>query len=140
MSNWAVSTPGYTPFACNLPSPCGGVTLNKGPFDHTAATCILEALRDRTISQYWTLHDFGAVAGQNADGETVFIVDALHAVSNWRSEQDLDFATGTKNRQILKPPAYFDGCLQLTDPTQIWSCMSDWSDGCADVEVSCPAP
>jgi hypothetical protein len=147
LKNGMLPLGGYQPFACNLPSVCDSVVFFEGPSTGldaahftapAAATCVLQALRDRTISRFSTTDNQSSI-GNFAFRETVFIVDAAHAVSNWENDQDLDVSTGTDNRQILKPAAYFDGCLQLTDPNEIWKCLSAWSDGCADTAVSCPA-
>jgi hypothetical protein len=144
------TAPGYMPFACNLPMPCPAVDFYSGTHtgfdagaphfsDPAAATCVLQSLRDRTVSKYMVKNHEDGI-GQYYTDETVFIVDSAHAFSNWESAQDLDLSSGTKNRQLLKPPAYFDGCLQLTDPTAIWQCMSDWSAGCDPNPVACPGP
>lgn len=141
--------PGYEPFACDLPNPCPHVDFWAAMYgaggsphfvDPAAATCVLESLRDRTISQY-SVENHEDGIGQFYTTETVFIVDDTHAFANWEIAKDLDLTTGTYNRQLLKPPAYFDGCLQLTDATAIWNCMSAWSDGCdTDSAVTCPMP
>jgi hypothetical protein len=142
------TVPGYMPFACKLPMPCPSVHFYSGThtgwdagapsfYDPAAATCVLKSLRDRTVSTYVVRNHEDGI-NQFYTDETVFIVDDAHAFSNWESVQDLDISSGTKNRQLLKPPAYFDGCLQLTDPTAIWQCMSDWSAGCDTNPVACP--
>jgi hypothetical protein len=104
-----------------------------------AATCILTKLRNREVSVLSWMNDKSGML-EWYDSEEVFIVDSEHAVSNWTVQNDLDLSTGTKNRQILQPSAYFDGCLQLTDPTEIYHCITGWSAGCADTAVSCPVP
>jgi hypothetical protein len=139
-----------TPFQCTLPSPCPVAELtgnefpdnlppNMGSFtDPAAVTCVLSALRDRTVSQV----SFSVTTGMGdyVYTETVFIVDATRGVSNWDYVQDLGHTFGVRNRQIIKPPSYFDGCMQLTDPVQQYDCMSRWSDGCSDTAALCPAP
>jgi hypothetical protein len=139
---------GYKPFACDLPKPCptlGFVSWFYGTAgtptfgDPSAATCILTKLRDREVSALsWVNNRSGM--GEFEDTEDLFIVDGEHAFANWTVANDLDLSSGTRNRQLLKPPAYFDGCLQLTDPSAIYACLIDWSAGCDDVPVSCPAP
>jgi hypothetical protein len=139
---------GYKPFACDLPKPCpalGFVSFFDGTIgtptfgDPSAATCILTKLRDREVSALsWVNNRSGM--GEFQDTEDLFIVDGEHAVANWTVANDLDLSSGTRHRQLLKPPAYFDGCLQLTDPSAIYACLIDWSAGCDGVPVSCPAP
>ena len=138
-----------TPFACALPAPCatanliggGNISLDpakptEGTFpDPAALACVLGALRDRQVSQVKFGHNVGGEFGYE---ETVFIVDGAHGVSNWNDYQDLGLRTGVRNRQILKPPSYFQGCLAITDPVKVYTCLASWSDGCADTAVSCP--
>jgi hypothetical protein len=80
----------------------------------------------------------GGITGQFTYTETVFVIDADHGASNWHQAMDLSAEDGTKNRQILQPPSYFDACLQETDASKIYDCLKGWSNGCADVAVGCP--
>ena len=143
MQGWA------TPFECTLPAPCPPANLTgniqgdplppvQGTFmDPAAVTCVLTTLRDRPIAQV----TFGSISnGADYNEETVYIVSPTLGVSNWNWYQDLGSSSGVRNRQILKPPSYFDGCMQLTDPVQIYNCMSSWSDGCSDTPTTCPGP
>jgi hypothetical protein len=143
-----VSQGSVTPFQCSLPSPCPVATLNgyasqgstrpdSGSFqDPAAATCILAALRDRSIARL----SFGYEGnGPYSHSEEVFIVDVAHGVSNWTDFVDLSTTNGVR-RHMLKPASYFDGCSKLTDPAQTYNCMADWYDGCADTSLSCPVP
>ncbi|MFT3771474.1 MAG: hypothetical protein QM820_39165 [Minicystis sp.] len=148
MMGWQPTTPGYQPFACDLPQPCPMMMYESWSFggpdqppsiDMEAATCILTKLRDREVSALSWMNDKSGMQQWN-ETETVFIVDSEHAVSNWTRANDLDLYSGTRNRQILKPAAYFDGCLQLTDAKEIYACITGWSAGCADQPVSCPVP
>jgi hypothetical protein len=129
-------------FECALPQPCPAVSWSTeagatGFRDPRAPACVLQKLRDRAIvaisfdDQRQALDGFGS-------SETVYILDADHAASNRAEYRDLVTVYRTKNRQILKPASYFDGCMKETDPEAIFACLSDWSMGCADVDVGCP--
>lgn len=130
-------------FSCTLPEPCPAAVLviPSDPSvavaftDPTAPACILTKLRDREVSSLTFGKD---ISYDMSTSETVFVVDAQHGVSNWTYENDLDYGGGTRNRRILQPPSYFDGCLQLTDPTAIYACLSSWDAGCDGVAVTCP--
>lgn len=141
-------------FDCPLPSPCltpeyhadgpfpgpdGGMANGPHFEDPTVPACVLQKLRDREIVKV-TIDGYppGDFIGQYLTTETVYIVDAEHGVSDTTKHFDLSRKETRKNRQILRPASYFDACLQETDPAKIYACLTDWSAGCADVEVTCP--
>jgi hypothetical protein len=132
---------------CDLPSPCptaelqmpyGGTGEPTHYNDVEAADCVLAKLRDREVSKlvYWA--DSGYIPGQFRFTEEIFVLDGEHAASNWFDAHDLSVVWGVRNRQILKPPSYFQGCIDMTDHAAKHDCLSAWSDGCSDVDVTCP--
>jgi hypothetical protein len=144
---------GVPEFECALPAACPKVTFFYGvepgggpqpdPVPHfndtEAAICVLTKLRDREPSTLtlWHYDEFD-VFGQYLHSQTIFIVDAEFGASNGEDRYDLGGNVYTTRRQILKPPEYFDGCLAMTDPREMYECMLDWSAGCGDVDVPCP--
>ena len=81
---------------------------------------------------------FNLIPGQFEKRETLFVLDADHAASNWSDAQDLVTYHGTRNRQLLKPSSYFDQCLSAQDDAALHDCLAAWSDGCSDTGASCP--
>jgi hypothetical protein len=140
--------PDYSPYVCNLPAPCpealffaggGAVTPGSSYFlDPAAPTCILTKLRDREVAQL-SFKAFDAAVEGKYDEVTIFVLDGEQAAANYVNVY-VGPNTSSKYRQLLKPPSYFDGCLALTDPDAIYTCMSDWSDGCGGGAVYCPSP
>ena len=103
-----------------------------------AARCILEKLRDRTIAKLSYRYDFGLIAGQYSDQETIYIVDSEHGLSDIYQARDLGSTQGTNNRALLAPVSYFEECLTHNDDATLLECIRSWSSGCADVAGTCP--
>ena len=141
-------------FECALPVPCPKVTFYYGvepgaldpepdPVPHfedtEAAICVLTRFRNREPSALTLWHyNAGDVFGQFLKSQTIFIIDGEIAASNGEDRLDLGGNVYTTRRQILKAPEYFDGCLAMTDPLQMYECMLDWSAGCGEADVPCP--
>jgi hypothetical protein len=128
--------------SCDLPSPCARAELlgypdMGGEFKEVdAARCVLRALRDRQPSQLSFSADYAFGAFGTLD--EIFLVGGNHALANHLEKNDLSSKYTAFNRAMLKPASYFDGCLALTGDAEIFRCLEEWSDGCADVEVTCP--
>jgi len=123
---------GEEPPGCTNPAPTPHFE------DTEAAICVLTKLRDRepaalTLWHYPECDPFG----QFLRSQTIFILGEEFAASNGEVRQDLSGTVYTTRRQILKSPEYFDGCLAMTDPREMYECMLDWSAGCGDVDVPC---
>jgi hypothetical protein len=141
------TSPDYQPFECPLPSPCEAVRI-RGPEwwpadggsveiqNPEAAMCVLTHLRDRTLSQLQVEINPGAIVTQTT---TIFVLDAEHAAANRHDRMDLITRNSTLYHELLRPPSYFDACSRLSDHTMIATCLTQWSDGCADIGgVACP--
>ena len=97
---------------CNLPDPCPEAQYFDQEMprfeEPNAARCILEKLRDRTIAKLSYRYDFGLIAGQYSDQETIYIVDSEHGLSDIYQARDLGSTQGTNNRAVLAPVSYFE--------------------------------
>ncbi len=133
---------------CSVPAPCPTAefldqdAVPSGEMPHfkdvAAAKCILEKLRDRTISTVSYRYEYGFIPGQYRTDETIFIVDAEHGLSNSSQLADLGAIGQTQNRAILAPASKFEECLKSTDESAIMYCIRGWASGCAEVAVKCP--
>ncbi len=115
----------------------GGGGTEEATIDLDAATCALEAFRDRTPGILKLKGDYGGGGGQFSDSHTIYIVDDTHGLSNWSETTDDFYETGRTHRQLLKPASFFDDCLS-GDAAALQTCLWDWSAGCGDVAVGCP--
>ena len=128
------------PWDCDLPSPCADAVLvfdaaTEAFEERNAAVCVAEALRDRRPSRLQL--DYRATAGDPNFYETIFVLDNTYAVSN-KSVVAGFSGHVTTNRQLLQPPAYFDGCVASSTDGDFYDCLADWSGGCGDDPVGCP--
>lgn len=117
-------------FACNLPKPCDRADFNWDATgevvsldDSTAATCVLEGLRD---GQEATYHFYGTsetMPGQFATTVTLQVrPNRLALVTIW-DQQDLSALVTYRGPLELRDAAYFEGCLLETDPDAIYDCL-----------------
>ncbi len=135
---------------CDLPTPCGEAVLTidgagstggeePGVFqDAEAATCITEALRDRTPSAL-TIGSSDQI-GQFTWSETIYVLDDTNALAEGHKQADIDWSAWIKRRQLLQPAEYFTQCLEAADHTTWFECLKGWSQGCGDEPQVCPAP
>lgn len=131
-------------FDCALPSPCADVSLNTSGSetgggdpdtftDEAAVACVVSAFKAGEPAQVVLDH-----ATYISDWtETVFILDATHAVAHGSWWYDSPGGTWRKERQLLQSPEYFDGCLAEADASVVFECLKGWSAGCGDVAMSC---
>ena len=133
---------------CALPTPCDPAVLHEGYsaiddglparfVDAEAARCTARALRDRTAAVVTISYDYGPVESQFHTTERIFILGGDRAGSEGISQQDY-VADHWASHRLLRPPAYFDGCLSASDDQRFYECLAAWSTGeCADGPATC---
>jgi hypothetical protein len=124
--------------ACALEQPCGELQVNDTDSASTYDLCVLAALRDRIPGAYGSSR-----VSQVIDDSRVFFGGGEEARLVHRAGDDLCFSVlegAWDPAQVctLKPPAWFDECID--DPALHPTCFlgESWFESCEEQPPSCP--
>lgn len=127
---------------CGLPLPCDAYDANRGvPGYDAAATCILEHLASRGAAQLSTHGNYGDPVIHNATFLLGAGATALHAQrrSDTACPNCCDRFDPALAECELKPPAWFQACLEATDAAAQRDCMlpDNWFVSCVPAAPRC---
>lgn len=100
----------------------------------SALTCALEALRDRKAGRL--LWSDNHLFGQFADADLFVQADGTVLVVQVEGTDVFPNTYLDIRRSALKPPAYFTGCLALTDDFERFGCLMGFQESVAEVCVA----
>jgi len=125
---------------CGLPQPCGAIDYWSPDDGYTAdEICVLTALRDRTTAAHASI----AMTGETHDHH-VFVegngARYVHRQFGGICGGPLTATWRPAESCVLKPPEYFDGCLQDPPVPSEPECLRpfDWFDNCIVSPAVCP--
>ncbi len=129
---------------CGLPSPCGPSVLHKWFEDYTDYDlCVLQGLRDRVPGAYDMVYLNGLVFEHSrvyvGDGPDVRLLHRIQGDIPCPNAPMFD-AWDPARTGTLRPRAWFEDCLQATDPDSQYTCLygPQWLENAETLPAVCP--
>jgi len=128
----------------SLPKPCADTMLDMsapgGPafVDRAAAACALDRLRAREPARLTLVAWNFPAECCSRERQEIWLLGGASAEAWVTSEGDLGASCHSLHRQALRPPEHFASCIDEVDDEGLFACLWEFSEGCGDVEATCP--